>query len=357
MAANMENGRFLGVCWHAVWVAVAKPWQQAPRWFWVRSLTPSLPVALIGTDGSRTLWNVSLCGDITGQQAQGEADYVAVELPQALVLHRRIALPLLEDAELQRAIHLEAIANNPFPAEDLRWGYRVMHGMQGMSVQVELALASCRQVTEYLAGRAALLHGAQHPPEAWAASESAPSQYLVMQGFGEQQRLPRHRRGRALHLAACASIGILLGLIAITPTLQLRARAIEAVKAYDDLHVRSRNAVASREALVRSSERVQQIEGLLRETLDPAQTLNLLTRVLTDDTSLTALNIKGRKVMLEGQTTNAAELMQLLGKQPGFEDVVAPVPATRLFGINKDNFKIEFMLDASRAAAPEKAKP
>ncbi|HRP19787.1 MAG TPA: PilN domain-containing protein [Alicycliphilus sp.] len=292
-----------------------------------------------------------------GPQPQGRADHVAVELPQALVLHRRVALPQLEEGELQRAIELEAIASNPFLAGDLCWGYRTIRGAQGPAAQVELVLASRRQVTEYLAGRATLLPDARRAPEAWVASEATPGQYLVLQGFGEPARLVRHRLGRALNLAAVASIVVLVALIAITPTLQLRARAIEAVKAYDDLHARSRNAVASREALVRSSERVQQIEGLLREALDPAQTLNLLTRTLGDDTSITVLRIKGRKVTLEGQTTNAAELMQLLGKQPGFEDIVAPAPATRGFGSNKDNFKIEFMLDASRAAAPEKAKP
>lgn len=359
MAENMENDRFLGLRWRSVWAAVAKPWQQAPGWFWVRALTPSVPVTLVGADGGKVLWVASLHGDITGPQSQGRADHAAVELPQALVLHRCVTLPQLEESELQRAIELEAIASNPFPAGDLCWGHRAIHRVQGAvtQVEVELVLASRRQVEEYLAGRGALLPDARCVPEVWAGSEATPGQYLVLQGFGEQARRAHHRLGRTLNLMIVGFIVVLVVLIAITPTLQLRARAIEAVKAYDDLHTRSRNAVASREALVRSSERVQQIENLLHETLDPAQALNLLTRALRDDTSLTAVYFKGRKVTLEGQTTNAAELMQLLGKQPGFEDVVAPVPATRGFGSNKDNFKIEFLLDASRAAASERATP
>ncbi|MBP6652380.1 MAG: PilN domain-containing protein, partial [Xylophilus sp.] len=71
---------------------------------------------------------------------------------------------------------------------------------------------------------------------------------------------------------------------------------------------------------------------------------------LTDDTSLRSLQIQGLKVNIEGQTGNAAELMQLLGRQPGFRDVVAPTAATRPFGAAKDNFKIEFMLEPKKMA-------
>lgn len=356
MAANMETDRFLGVRWKSAWAALASPWQQASRWFWVRALTPPVPVTLIGVDEVRTQWRVSLAGSISGPLVQGKAVHMAVELPQELVLHRLLVLPRLEERELQRAIHLDAVANNPFPTEDLCWGQRVSNIPSEPRVRVELVLASRRQVGDFLAGRASFLQGAPQAPEVWVASELEPSQYILMRGFGELSRLSRHKRGRALNLVVMATIAVLLGALAVTPTLQLRARAIEAVKAYDDLHARARTAVASREALVRSSERVQQIDGLLRDTPDAAQMLNLLTRVLTDDTSVTALRTKGRKVVLEGQTTNAAELMQLLGKQSGFEEVVAPVPATRPFGSNKDNFKIEFIFDASRAATPEKAK-
>lgn len=358
MTANMDDDRFLGVRWRAVWVALARPWRRASGWFWVQALTPSLPVSLIEEDGRKTQWIVSSGGVMTGPHAQGQTDHTAIELPQALVLHRRIALPLLDDAELQRAIHLDASVHNPFPADDLCMSHSVSHDTQG-ALQIDMVLASRRQVLEYLATRTVGLQSAKNQPEVWVASRwgSASVRHLVIQGFGEQVRMARHRRGRAINIAAVGLMMLLLGALAITPSLQLRSRALESYKAYEDLYERARPALATREALVRSAERVQQIEGLLRNTLDPAETLNLLTRVLTDDTSLTVLQIKGRKVRLEGQTTNAAELMQLLGKQPGFEDVVAPAPAIRPAGSSKDNFKIEFTLDTSRMALPEKVTP
>jgi len=358
MTANMDNDRFLGVRWMAVWALLVKPWRDAGGWLWIKALTPSLPVSLIDGDGRKSLWNVSQNGVMTGPHAPGQANYIAVELPQAMVLHRRFTLPPLDSVELLRAIHLDATIHNPFPSEDLCVSHSVSREALG-ALQIDMVLASRSQITKYLAVRSIHIQPEKSQPEVWVAVgwESASARYLVVPGFGEQMRMARHRRGRNINLAAIGLMVLLLGAIATTPSLQLRARALESYRAYEDLHERARPALAAREALVRSSEQVQQIEGLLRNTLDPAEVLNLLTRVLTDETSLTVLQIKGRKVRLEGQTTNAAELMQLLGTQPGFEDVVAPAPAIRPAGGNKDNFKIEFTLDPSRVASSAKVAP
>jgi len=268
-----------------------------------------------------------------------------------MVLQRHVVMPLLDNEQLVRAVALDARVNSPFPVDDLCWGHHAITQTQTQRTDVRIVLASRRQIAAFLATRQSVLSGYKHEAEIWMPTGQAARPYVILQGFGEGARLARHRRGRRVHLAALALAAALLLGIAITPTLQLRARAIEAVRAYDELNVHAREAVASREALVRSAERSQQVRKLLDESLDPAHTIPLLTKVLPDDSSLTALRIKGRKVTLEGQTTNAAELMQLLGRQPGFEEVVAPVPATRPFGSNKDIFKIEFMLDPEKQAA------
>lgn len=343
----MEQNRFLGVRWAEVWEAIAKPWRNASDWRWVRALTPPATVRLQQADGQQTFWSVRLAGGMepqTGISARTPS-FAAIELPQAMVLYRKLNLPVLDKPELERAVALDAVANSPFPPGDICWSPRFCPQPNGQALQVELALASRSQIKAYLATLGGLGQDEKHSHEVWAPSAVGGAPYFVMPGFDEGARMSRQRVGRVSGLAMVGIAGVLLALIAITPTLQLRARAIEAVHAYTVLHEQSRAAVASREALVRAADQVQWIERRLNETLDPAATLNLLTRVLTDDTSITSLRITGRKILLEGQTTNAAELMQLLGRQPGFQDVVAPVAATRPFGGNKDIFKIEFVLN------------
>ncbi|WP_312756240.1 PilN domain-containing protein [Pulveribacter sp.] len=318
----------------------------------MKALTPVLPVTLVGTDDRTHTWSVQLSGSMSGPQAPGTSDYVAVELPQAMVLHRHVVMPSLDEEELARAVTLDARASSPFPEDDLCWGHHVIAPASAERTEVGIVLASRSQIAAFLASRQPLLQGYRHEAEVWAPAVQAAPAYVILQGFGEGVRLAHHRRGRKANLVALAlAAGLLLGM-AITPTLQLRARAIEAVRAYDELNARAGQALASREALVRTAERQQQVHKLLGETLDPAQSIYLLTKALPDDSSLTALRIRGRKVTLEGQTTNAAELMQLLGRQPGFEEVVAPVPATRPFGSSKDIFKIELMLDPGKQAVP-----
>ena len=351
MAENIKEERFLGVRWGSVWEAIAKPWRAAAQWRWIRAITPPASVLLHQHDGGQKVWCVEWSGAMHSQDSRGKqrTDFIAIGLPPTMVLHRSQTFPALDTPELMGAVALDVLANSPFPKEDLCWGHRIEPTQNGSGLRVHVALVSRRQVIEYLTALESRGLQSGHTPEIWAPSASGEGVYFVMPGYGEAERMSRQRMERGKNLAAIVVIAALLGLIAITPTLQLRARAIEAVHAYTALHERASTAVASREALVRKADQIQWVEGRLRETLEPAATINLLTRVLTDDTSLTALRITGRKVLLEGQTTNAAELMQLLGRQPGFQDVVAPVAATRPFGSSKDIFKIEFVLDPEQA--------
>ena len=137
----------------------------------------------------------------------------------------------------------------------------------------------------------------------------------------------------------------LAGAIAITPTLQLRLRAIEAGYAYDAVQARTAPAQGQREALVRSIEELETLRTLLAELVDPLLLAEALTQTLPDDTSLQSLQVQGLKVTINGLTANAATLMQLLGNKNGFKNVRAPSAASRSPGATAETFIIEFELD------------
>jgi len=322
------------------------PWTRAHEWSWVRWLTPAETVELIQPDGERQPWESHLDGRLVRVPANVKHVFrgCAMALPADVVLHRAMALPLLEPTQLHRAIELEAYASSPFATQDLCWGYATRVTPNGRSIEVQLAMASRRQIRSCLQDKTWQKESARSP-EVWAPLGAQAADYVVLPGFGEAARQARQRKGMALRLLALGALALVLVLIAITPTLQLRARAVEAVHAYDDLHQRARQVVASREGLTRATERIVQIEGLEHAGTAPARVIENLTTALGDDTYLTALRIEGTKVVLDGQTTNAAQLMQALGREPGIQEVIAPVPATRPFGSGKDIFKIEFRFD------------
>lgn len=348
----MGAGRFSQLGWRELWAVLRHPWAGAQGWPWVRWLTPVEIVARLGPGGERQSWKVGLDGQMARAESKNAARWIALVLPQSIVLYRSITLPAaLEQAQIRRAIELEAFTSNPFAEQDLCWNYVADPAAAGQAVRMQLIMASRGQVARYLQEQAALLPPDTQPPEIWAPL-AADGGYVVMPGYGEAARQAHQRRGRALHLLALGLLALMLACIAVTPTLQLRARAIEAVHAYDTLHQQASQVVASREALVGATGRIAQIETLERDNAPPARIIDALSASLGDDTYLTALRIEGARVVLDGQTTNAAQLMQELGRQPGILEVTAPVPATRPFGSGKDNFKIEFRFDPAVFAQP-----
>ncbi|MBN9572302.1 MAG: PilN domain-containing protein, partial [Alicycliphilus denitrificans] len=146
--------------------------------------------------------------------------------------------------------------------------------------------------------------------------------------------------------------------------LQLRARAIEAVHAYDAVVLRTHPLVKERETLLQTVEQLTALSDLLTGRIEPLRVLERLTTALPDDTALQGFTLRGQKLTLNGLTGNASALMQLLGQQPGMREVRAPSAATRTGGANsKENFVIELTLDpqefgvAMATPAPSSSPP
>jgi len=135
------------------------------------------------------------------------------------------------------------------------------------------------------------------------------------------------------------------GAMAITPSLQLRARSLDAIAAFESMQHETNRAAVQREAFTHSVERLEVVRGVLTERIDLLQLMTVLTKVLPDDTYLQNMQTQGLKVSIQGLTGNAATLMQTLGSVPGFREVRAPTAATRALAPNAENFRIEIQLD------------
>lgn len=305
----------------------------------LQRLAPAQRVRLLGADRTATLWRAS---GGTLQRADGEAalaPFTAVELPDDRVLLRTLRLPRLGDDELANAVALEAATCSPFPSTDTLWGW-ACKSVAGGQLDVVLALASRSQVQAHLV-QANLAAGAE-PPEVWVRAPGFDP--IVLPGFGEARRLARQQSGRRLVLGL-AGLGLLLvAAMAATPAAQTRLRAIAAVESMDALVRRAEPATRQRAALVQTLDQASALSEVVARAPQPLVILNLLTQTLPDDTSLLGLQVDGAKVTINGLTTDAAALMQLLSARPEFKDVKAPSAATRPLGSNKDLFTIEFTL-------------
>lgn len=315
-------------------------WADVLQSRWLSWLTPEAVVQLRQADGAASLWR----GDqrLSSGAPARLPQFHAIEAEPGIVLVRSLTLPRMDAASTVNALALQAQSLSPFAVDDLVWGCRVRAEAQGQQ-SVDLVLASRQHLARYLQARS---HAGDAPePEVWAVlPEGAP---VVLEGYGEGARRANARRGRWLRIGLIALALALLGAMAVTPTLQLRARAIQAVNAYDQLAREAAPAVHQREQLLRTADKIGTLSDILAGRIEPLRVLDRLTQVLPDDTSLQRLALKGNKVTISGVAGNASAIMQTLGQQPGVRDVRAPSPATRMGGpSSKENFVIEFTVDA-----------
>ncbi len=339
MPTLTSDTRFLGVDLRSLGSELRQAWaslQQRPPLSW---LTPDAAVLLLQADGGESLWWGGMRQE-EGTQV-GAVRFKALQLPEELLLQRTLPLPPMGDADTANAVALQVRAISPFTESDLVWGWRTHLRAHGPS-QIDIALASRRQVAQYVHSQMLRLGGNQ--PEVWALTQSGAP--IVFAGYGEGQRRAQGLRGQWLRYGLLALALVFMAGVVITPTLQLRARTIEAVHAYDAVVLRTPPVVKERETLLQTVEQLTALSDLLAGRIEPLRVLDRLTTVLPDDTALQGFTLKGQKLTLNGLTGNASALMQLLGEQPGMRDVRAPSAAMRTGGANsKENFVIELTLD------------
>ena len=354
MPSFSSDARFMGVDLAILWKEVRQSWRNMHEWPVLSWLTPPAPIRLFQVDGTQSVW----LGEVRqpAAAASRRVPFVAVELPDDLVLGRSLSLPVMGERETASALELEARSASPFADADLAWGYRLDGQHEGMR-RARIVVASRKQIEQFLATRPAVdgvdvANGKL--PEVWAqATGDAP---VILAGFGEARRAQYAARRRWLGYGLVLSALALAAACAITPTAQLRLRAIEAVHDYDDVHQRTVGTVRQREKLLQSIEQLTSLSGLLAGQVDALRVLEKLTQLLPDDTSLLGLKFQGNKLTLTGLTANAANLMQLLGNQAGFKDVRSPAAATRAAG-GKEAFTIELMLDLQQFGVPNVKPP
>jgi general secretion pathway protein L len=340
---NPSQTSLFGIELADVWASLTRPWRKLHRSDGLAWLAPQVQVRLIQADGRESVWE----GDrqITGAPA-GSVPFVAVEVPEDLYLRRSLSLPPMEAADLENAVALDVQSASPFGTQDLVWGYtaRPIGGQQ----VVDMVFASRRQIGQYLDKvRARLPEGAM--PEVWVRAEAGDP--IILRGYGEDARAryaaSRWKVGVALLMLAAG----LATAVAVTPTAQLRLRAIQASQAHDEAVRRAQPLLAKREKMVQAGTDMAALNKLIAQRVDAAYAIDYLTRIIPDDTYLISLNLHGNKAVLIGQTANAAALMQRLSGEPGLRDVRAPSPAIRPLGSAKETFTVEFTFDARPATS------
>lgn len=333
---DRQSLRLFGIDLAAASTYLLEGWQEALRWPALRWLTPDEPVRVIHADGGESVRRGLSARRIASPP---RVRFVAVELSEDELLRRTLVLPRLAASDLRQAVELDVGAASPFPLEELVFGYEVDDGAQQ---RVDIVLTSRRLIARRLEAVRQRLGDAL--PEVWAGGERP----VLVPGFGEGLRRGLARRIRLALFGLLVGAALLLATLAVTPTLQLRERALDALRRHEALAREVRPQAQMREELARLSEQFELLSRAAGKRVDVLALIDEITRQLPDDASLTRLEITGGVVRVAGVADNAAQLLQKLGNNPTFRDVRAPGGITSAPVGGKEGFTIEFRVEEGR---------
>lgn len=267
---------------------------------------------------------------------------VAFALPEELILETKLTLPLLDSRAVEQAVALHAQSMSPFVPSDTACAW-YLSDTDGAMQTVRMILTSKRAVAEELnAFRANLPDDAQEPEVWYLINGDRP---FVFPEWGGKYRRRKDKANKLIGWVICTAIVSVLIAMMISPTLQLRLRAIQAYQSYIGLVDGTHPHVAKRAELLRLAEQAQDITGILNTRGNPSKLLVLLTQLLPDDTHLQIVDMQGLKLKITGTTADSSKLIQMLGTRVEFQDIKAPVPATRQLGSNQEVFTLEMTLN------------
>jgi general secretion pathway protein L len=252
-----------------------------------------------------------------------------VELPAALALRTTVALPLAAERNLADAVEFELPRRSPYPPESVYHAFRVTgRDRTKAQLQIELTVAARDAVDALVSrldalgvdpSRVEIAGDAQHP----AASPDL---------FGRGRSAARRPWRVSAALAGLAAV--LAVAAAVVPLLRMEQRADALAQEVSAEKLEADQALKLQAEIRVRTEEAGFLGARKRAAPSPTRILDALTRLLPDDTWLSALEIKGDEVTITGSTASASSVIALIDRsgtfrKPAFRSPVVQAPDGR----------------------------
>jgi general secretion pathway protein L len=249
---------------------------------------------------------------------------VVLRVPRAVMLERNVVLPLAAERDVARVVEYEMDRFTPFAADEVFFAVAIQR-RDRINAKLHLLVS--------LVPKAQL----ERPLAALAELGVAPTVVEAPQAAGTVRRVelgqPDRRRDRLRHAAtigAAAICALLAAASVVIPFVQQSAEldAIEAEIATMKPRVAQAETLRKQIANEANGSDVIAAEGA--RVGDALQAVAALTEILPDDTYLTSLSLRTRKLTMEGQSAAAAHLIAALSSDPVIRDAAFAAPVTRI---------------------------
>jgi general secretion pathway protein L len=265
-------------------------------------------------------------------RAAGRA--TVLRLSEADVLAKNLSLPLAAERELDQVLAFEMDRETPFKPEELYWNYRITASdRQAGRLSVRLLVVPKASLDLLLTDLAAV--GIQ-PRRVEIADGPDRGFYVPLNGDGSHS----HPTSNRLLWPAAVSCAVLAIAAVVTPFVR---QEITIASLEREINV-SRAAAAEAEGLRQEIDRLSGSAGFIESERDkagrPLIVLAAATRILPDDTYLTEMELRQRKLTLSGRSAGAARLIGALAADGEFRNPGFSAPVTRLEALRAELFTI-----------------
>lgn len=279
-----------------------------------RAVLGTVDAAVLSDDGLREALARLLQGGTTGP--------LAVLLPPAAVLTRPVRLPAAALADLDSILEFEVGRHTPFTAERAYWRHRII-GRGNQTVELELSVAPRDLIDGALRRLAAVGMAVESVSAGDLPAAERRRQSLMPRPADAGSAWTLGQKRLALTVAGAALLALLSPLVAGPVRLAAVEREIAALQAGADA------ALAARQRQDRTAGALEALASAKRAAPSATALLLALTRALPDDSHLTALQLTGRELTIEGLSPAAAALAGPLESAGPFARVFYRAPITR----------------------------
>ena len=246
-----------------------------------------------------------------------------LRVPADMLLEREITLPLAAEADLKRVVAYEMDRLTPFRNDEVFWN--CLAGKRDAArnrLQVRITVVPYLRVGALLT---ALLQAGLAPAR------------LATGGAVEAQRViplaedrPSHRwlgpRAEAYALGGC---GVLAAAAVVLPFILQTVAAAGLDGRIEAVRPQVTEAENLRKKITNGASMADAIAAARNQVGTPLQSIALLTDLLPDDTYLTALNVRQRKLTISGRSAAAAKLIGAMAANPQIHNPAFTAPVIR----------------------------
>lgn len=265
---------------------------------------------------------------------------ITLLLPEKLLLKKMIHFPAATLSNLREALGFELNRKTPFTVEQAYFDYLITeHDKTSNKLLIELIVVPRQYVDPLL----------EQLDEWNVALDSIKPDYDKLYEStinllpSEQRAETNNQRDHStLVLASCAFILFLS--VLYLPLIQ-QSRQLASLE--DDIRVNRKIATQLQRLKDEKQKIIEQISFLNNKNINTISSillLNEITNIIPDDTWLTRLVIKNNELQLQGESSNASSLIQIIESSNMFRQAQFRSPVTQNSNTGKDKFHLSAKL-------------